>query len=109
VQACSRTGLQCFCEEPTALYLEWIRERHRWCEQRNESIRLLEFPFAGYRPGQRELAVAAYRTLVQGGRLFLEAPTGIGKTVSVLFPAIKAMAEGKLARSFYLTARTAGR
>ena len=62
-----------------------------------------------YRPGQRELAVAAYRVLARGGRLFLEAPTGIGKTISVLFPAVKALGEGKLERIFYLTARTVGR
>jgi DNA excision repair protein ERCC-2 len=67
------------------------------------------FPFPDYRPGQRDLAVAAYRALARGGRLFLEAPTGIGKTISVLFPAIKALGEGKLERIFYLTARTSGR
>ena len=69
----------------------------------------LAFPFPAYRPGQRELAVAAYRVLANGGRLFLAAPTGIGKTISVLFPAVKALGEGKLERIFYLTARTVGR
>jgi Rad3-related DNA helicase len=74
-----------------------------------ESIRALAFPFPAYRPGQRDLAVAAYRVLANGGRLFLAAPTGIGKTISVLFPAVKALGEGKLERIFYLTARTVGR
>ena len=73
------------------------------------SIAALAFPFPDYRPGQRELAVAAYRVLANGGRLFLAAPTGIGKTISVLFPAAKALGEGKLERIFYLTARTVGR
>ena len=59
--------------------------------------------------GQRALAVAAYRALAAGKRLFLEAPTGIGKTISVLFPAVKTLAEGKFERLFYLTARTVGR
>jgi DNA excision repair protein ERCC-2 len=99
---------ECFAEA-TTIYLEWIGERHRWCQQRDQSIHALEFPFPRYRPGQRELAVAAYRVLARGGRLFLEAPTGIGKTISVLFPAVKAMAEGELERIFYLTARTVGR
>ena len=106
---CAFAELQRFFEEATAVYLDWLRERSQWCQQRDESIRSLEFPFTRYRPGQRQLAVAAYRVLARGGRLFLEAPTGIGKTVSVLFPAIKALAEGKLERIFYLTARTVGR
>ncbi len=98
-----------FFEQTAAIYLDWIREHYRWCRRRDESIRSLVFPFALYRPGQRQLAVAAYRVLARGGRLFLEAPTGIGKTISVLFPAVKALGEGKLERIFYLTARTVGR
>lgn len=105
----SATELAAFFRETTAVYLEWVQARHRWCRERDASIRALTFPFPRYRPGQRELAVAAYRTLARGGRLFLEAPTGIGKTVSVLFPALKAMGEGRLERLFYLTARTVGR
>ncbi|MCX6929102.1 MAG: ATP-dependent DNA helicase, partial [Verrucomicrobia bacterium] len=101
--------LAAFFQEAMAVYLNWLRSQHQWCQQRDESIRPLAFPFPHYRPGQRELAVAAYRALARGGRLFLEAPTGIGKTISVLFPAIKALGEGKLERIFYLTARTSGR
>ena len=103
------TELSAFFSQTTAIYLEWLRTEHHWRQQRDESIRSLAFPFDRYRPGQRPLAVAAYRVLARGGRLFLEAPTGIGKTISVLFPAIKALAEGKLERIFYLTARTVGR
>ena len=98
-----------FFEETAAVYLEWIQERHRWCEQRDQSIKSLPFPFPRYRPGQRELAVAVYQALGRGGRLFIEAPTGIGKTISALFPALKALPEGKLDQLFYLTARTVGR
>ena len=98
-----------FFEEAAALYLEWVRELHHWRQQRDGSIGALGFPFPSYRPGQREVAAAAYRALTRGQRLFIEAPTGIGKTVSVLFPALKALAEGKLERIFYLTARTVGR
>ena len=105
----SLAKLAAFFEEATAIYLEWLRAHHHWCRQRDESIRSVAFPFPDYRPGQRELAVAAYRAIGRGGRLFLEAPTGIGKTISVLFPAIKALGEGKLERIFYLTARTVGR
>ncbi len=105
----SLAELLAFFQEATGIYLDWLRAQCHWRRQRDESIRALEFPFPGYRPGQRQLAVAAYRVLAKGGRLFLEAPTGIGKTISVLFPAVKALAEGKLERIFYLTARTVGR
>ena len=105
----SLAELSAFFEQATAIYLDWLRAHYQWCRQRDESIRSVAFPFPDYRSGQRELAVAAYRALARGGRLFLEAPTGIGKTISVLFPAIKALGEGKLERIFYLTARTSGR
>jgi len=105
----SLADLSAFFQETTAVYLDWLQAHHGWCQRRDESIRSLAFPFPRYRPGQRQLAVAAYRVLARGGRLFLEAPTGIGKTVSVLFPAVKALGEGKLERIFYLTARTVGR
>ena len=98
-----------FFNATTAIYLDWLRQREEWCRERDRSIRALAFPFASYRPGQRKLAVAAYRVLAKGGRLFLAAPTGIGKTISALFPAVKALGEGKLERIFYLTARTVGR
>jgi len=105
----SLAELSAFFEQATAIYIAWLRAHHDWCRVRDESIREVAFPFSQYRPGQRQLAVAAYRVLASGGRLFLEAPTGIGKTMSVLFPAIKALGEGKLERIFYLTARTVGR
>ncbi|MBE0540128.1 MAG: ATP-dependent DNA helicase [Verrucomicrobia bacterium] len=98
-----------FFATTTAEYVAWLQERHHWCLARDASIAALPFPFPQYRPGQRELAVAAYRVLDNGGRLFLAAPTGIGKTISTLFPAVKALKEGKLERIFYLTARTVGR
>ena len=101
--------LSAFAEATTAVYVDWLRARHHWCLARDASCVALAFPFPAYRPGQRELAVAAYRVLARGGRLFLAAPTGIGKTLATLFPAVKALGEGKLERIFYLTARTVGR
>ena len=108
-QTSSFAELSDFFATTTAVYVDWLRERHHWCLARDASIASLAFPFPNYRPGQRELAVAAYLVLAKGGRLFLAAPTGIGKTISVLFPAVKALGEGKLERIFYLTARTVGR
>jgi len=108
-QSFSFAELADFFSSTTAIYLGWLREQHHWCLARNQAIAALAFPFPKYRPGQRELAVAVYRVLANGGRLFLAAPTGIGKTISALFPAVKALGEGKLERIFYLTARTVGR
>jgi len=108
-QTFSFAELAGFAAATVAVYVDWLRERQQWRLARDASIRGLAFPFPNYRPGQRELAVAAYRVLAGGGRLFLTAPTGIGKTISVLFPAVKALGEGKLERIFYLTARTVGR
>ncbi|MBR5969673.1 MAG: ATP-dependent DNA helicase [Lachnospiraceae bacterium] len=86
-------------------YLVWTDLRYDWAILRTESIRQTVFPFA-YREGQKELAAAVYRTIIHGRQLFLEAPTGSGKTLSTVFPAIKAIGEGKAERLFYLTART---
>ena len=89
-----------------AQYERWARLEAEWQQKRNATLQALRFPFGGYRAGQRSMAVAAYRTFQQGGRLFCSAPTGIGKTISTLFPAMKAMGEGHGQRIFYLTAKT---
>lgn len=105
----TRAELAAFFGRVTGGYLDWLRLENDWLNRRNASVAAAPFPFANYRPGQRELAVAAYRAVARGGRLFAEAPTGIGKTVSLLFPAAKALGEDKLTKIFYLTAKTSGR
>jgi DNA excision repair protein ERCC-2 len=101
--------LSSFFESVMAEYLEWICAHQKWIQSRNRSIAKLDFPFQTYRPGQRPLAVAVYRTIKKRGRLFAEAPTGIGKTMSVLFPSVKALGEGHIEKIFYATAKTIGR
>ena len=86
-------------------YAPWARRQLDWAASRNESLRALPFPFAEYRPGQRALAGEIYRACKGGKRLFCQAPTGIGKTMSALFPALKALGEGSGEKLFYLTAR----
>ncbi len=90
-------------------YLEWAETITRWCRLRDESIRVLQFPFEFYRPGQRKMAVEIYRTIDAGGQLIVQATTGIGKTMAAIFPAVKSIAEGLTTKIFYLTARTTGR
>lgn len=86
-------------------YEKWARFQADWRTACRESIRPLAFPFP-YREGQQELAHGVYRTIARGKRLFIQAPTGVGKTMSVLFPAVKALGEGLGDKIFYLTAKT---
>lgn len=89
--------------EQYAPYAQMIRDHQM---ARDKSISELDFPFASYRDGQRKLAGAVYKVISEGVHLFAKAPTGIGKTISTTFPAVKAMGEGRLERIFYLTAKT---
>ncbi|WNQ13863.1 ATP-dependent DNA helicase [Paenibacillus aurantius] len=84
-------------------YAEWTIRHQR---ERDASIKELSFPFPAYREGQRKLAGAVYTAVREGRNLFAKAPTGIGKTISTLFPSVKAVGEGLLQRIFYITAKT---
>lgn len=89
-------------------YGKWISWQKRWKEKRNASLETLEFPF-DYHAGQKQLVFDVYRTILRKKNLFIEAPTGVGKTISTIFPAIRAMGEGKVEKLFYLTAKTIAR
>ena len=90
-------------------YLDFYNIIFRHIETKNESIQRLSFPFSKYRSGQRELAKYCYAVAKNGGRFFCEAPTGIGKTMSTLFPFIKASILENDSKIFYLTAKTSGK
>ncbi len=92
-------------EDVMGQYRKWADYSFRWQQKRQASIKELEFPFA-YREGQKELAADVYRTIYHKRKLFIEAPTGVGKTISTVFPAVKAMGEGLCEKIFYLTAKT---
>jgi DNA excision repair protein ERCC-2 len=108
-EAFAAADLWQFFQETLSLYRQWVQEQHDWRVLRDASIQSLEFPFSAYRPGQRKLVVSAYHAMQKPSRLFVEAPTGIGKTISVLYPAIKALGLGHFEKIFYLTAKTIGR
>lgn len=86
-------------------YEKWARYQIQWKEKRDASIKKVEFPFS-YREGQRDLVVSVYRTMLRKKKLFIQAPTGVGKTIATLFPAVKAVGEGLGDKIFYLTAKT---
>jgi Rad3-related DNA helicase len=90
-------------------FARWLRFERDWKVLRDESIKDTPFPYATYRKGQREMAVATYHTISAQKKLYVSAPTGIGKTLSAIFPAIKAMGKGKTDKLFYLTAKTIAR
>ena len=86
-------------------YFRWAHFQADHREERNRSGEALDFPY-DYRPGQKRIAVDVFRAVRRSRNLFVQAPTGVGKTLSVLFPSVKAMAEGLTERIFYLTAKT---
>lgn len=84
-------------------------ERSQWIESRDDSARLLEFPFPQFRSGQRKFSVDVYRSIQDETILLAQAPTGTGKTMGTIFPAVKAWGEDLIQRILYLTAKTTGR
>lgn len=86
-------------------YEKWADFQIQWNKTRTESIKKVEFPFS-YREGQKDLVKYVYQTIYHKKKLFIEAPTGVGKTISTVFPAVKAMGEGLTDKIFYLTAKT---
>ena len=86
-------------------YRKWADFQFQWRKIRQESIQKLEFPFP-YRQGQKQLVSDVYRTIYRKKTLFIQAPTGVGKTISTIFPAVKAVGENLADRIFYLTAKT---
>ena len=100
--------LRAWFDELTGEYRRWAEFERNWKRIRGDSIHAVDFPYA-WRRGQKELAGQVYRSIRQGKMLFIQAPTGTGKTLSTVFPAVKAMGEGLGDKIFYLTARTIAR
>ncbi len=86
-------------------YQKWADFQYHWKKTRQSSIAELPFPFP-YRKGQKDLAAGVYRTIARKKNLFIQAPTGVGKTISTLYPAVKAVGEKLGDKIFYLTAKT---
>ena len=86
-------------------YGKWARFQCEWRKIRQKSIKSLIFPY-DYRSGQKKLVEDVYRTILRRKNLFIQAPTGVGKTISTIFPAVKAVGEELADRIFYLTAKT---
>lgn len=97
--------LSAWFQDVMSQYRKWADFQFEWQNARQESIKGLPFPFS-YREGQKELITYVYQTIYHKKKLFIEAPTGVGKTISTLFPAVMSMGEGRGQKIFYLTAKT---
>lgn len=86
-------------------YKKWTDYEFEWNKLKIDSIKKLSFPFE-YREGQKELVTYVYQTVYHKRKLFIEAPTGVGKTISTVFPCVKSVGEEKGDKLFYLTAKT---
>lgn len=105
----TKNELEIFFNDLIDRYLKRVEAIDEWLELRNHSIRQMEFPFENYRPGQRKMAVEVYSAIRNEENIIIQAATGIGKTMSTIFPAIKAMGENLSSKIFFLTARTTGK
>lgn len=104
-QTFSTEELKGWIQSVIKAYEKWAKFQIEWREISRESIRQIQFPYT-YREGQKELAMSVYRTILRKKKLFIQAPTGIGKTMATVFPAVKAIGEGLGDKLFYLTAKT---
>ncbi len=104
-QVLKKSTLACCEEEAVLAYSLYGASELAKKKKRMPKMRRLSFPYPSPREGQEELMKAVYRTISHGGRLYASAPTGIGKTISTLYPAVRAMGEGKCRKVFYLTAK----
>jgi DNA excision repair protein ERCC-2 len=91
------------------LYFQWAEKIEDWNQERNRSIIASDFPFPSFRNGQHQMIKDVAAIIEQQEQIIIQAPTGIGKTVAVLYPAIKALAQEHIQKIFYLTSRTTGR
>lgn len=97
--------LKLWFEDLAAAYKKWAEFELDWKKKRNASIKEVQFPYE-YREGQKDLAASVYKTMLRQKKLFIQAPTGVGKTMAAVFPAVKAVGEGLGDKIFYLTAKT---
>ncbi len=108
-QKASCDELNLFFLDLASQYLDWMERIESWQRVRNEAILNADFPFSSFRLGQLQMIEEVSHTIKNQEQLIIQAPTGTGKTIAALFPAIKALAQGHVEKIFYLTARTTGR
>ena len=109
VELFSAPSLKEYFEAQCDKFLDWARQELAHRAARDAALAALAFPHAAFRPGQRDLAEAVYRSAASGCCLMAQAPTGIGKTIGTVFPLLKAAPRQQLDKVFFLAAKTPGR
>jgi len=109
IEHADAASLQAFFEQQCGAFIAWAEQEAAHRAARDGALRGLRFPHADFRPGQRQLAEAMYKTSARGCSLLAQAPTGIGKSIGSLFPLLKAAAGHGLDKVYFLTAKTSGR
>ena len=109
IQKIGRDELNTFAKDALLRYVQWHKLLWRIQKQTKESSASMRFPYQQFRAGQRDMAAAIFRAARDGDTLLCEAPTGTGKTLSSVFPVVKAIGEGYVKQAVYLTAKTSGR
>lgn len=105
----SKEELSAFLHNTLNTFAQWLEILRKLRQQRDISLEKLAFPYGEFRAGQRQIAEMTYKCVDQAGQLLIEAPTGIGKTAALLYPALKALATDKHDRLIFTTAKTVGR
>ncbi len=101
----TKESLELFFIDTLTRFVKWAELKRDLKNIASSTLKDLQFPFPSYRNGQRDFAIAVYKTILDKEKLFASAPTGIGKTISTLFPSLKAIGEGKAEKIFYLCAK----
>jgi DNA excision repair protein ERCC-2 len=104
-----RADLDLYLHETLSRYATWLQRYWDWCEVRDRSIATLPFPFDLRRRGQAELMAGVDEALKFKKRFFVEAATGLGKTMAILYPVVRSFSEGTTDRVFYLSAKNTGK
>lgn len=107
--AFSRESLETFLDETLEQFAHWLSRVDNLRRARDRGLEALRLPYGDFRQGQRDIAELTYKCIDQKGHLLVEAPTGIGKTAAVLFPALKALGQHKVDRLIFSTAKSSGR
>lgn len=91
-----------------ARYERWVRSFHEQSKERSSFLNELAFPYPQMRPSQRQMAESVYKACRTKRNLCVEAPTGTGKTLAALFPALKAATSQQVQSIYFLTMKTTG-
>jgi len=90
-------------------YLAFFYQVEKYEKRRTKRLKALNFPYKEVRSSQKVMMEQVEHALEHEHKIFLNAPTGSGKTMAVLYPSLKVLAEKTNTKIFYLTAKGSGK